>query len=614
MDPYNNSNQIIITFDTDQVPPIPVLYQGAAFDKTYIIKDNKLIIGNQFKHIDIKTITDLVYNLVNFSYIVKLVQDNGSAEYKAKAIEYSTNLTQTLRTDPKLINYIQFLISFLNLNNLEFYFIYLYNQIYLKQYFNGNTLLDAKLLEYTSLNRKAGITNTLLKSETLTFNKFGWTHAIIERGSIIAKIMSNADLKLNNSKYKSKTITVTRFNEILHNINELLINVPGLVVAGGAIVNALLGSTIIGIDGAKHNFDIDFFIYGNVDIEKNIQLIINYFKNIKAKNRQFYITKNALTIVINNMQEYQIILRKYATMDEILHGFDLSCSQVLYDGNYFYYTHAAANSFNNNITMVEPITWYYSFEKRIQKYFNRGFAFFLPFVRPGIRTTPYIFNYDESNIINTDPQFNALKLKHLQFNKIAPFNMIDYHGELKEEIKKIQDIKRNGKDISSLLREFDQERAQQYHLSFKYMATKIKILYPDFVQPELKVESDYFTSKQLDYTNDYNISYYNLTAIRNLLDGKFGYLVGKLSDEQINNFKINDQFKVYFNDDVEAELPFSGPELDRYKYLTVEIQTVNEGTVIAYGKDPNRGKDIVDWMGSPRIVEIRRNKGEDDDY
>lgn len=70
----------------------------------------------------------------------------------------------------------------------------------------------------------------------------------------------------------------------------------------------------------------------------------------------------------------QIVLRLYKTPSEIIHGFDVDCCSLGYDGQNVYMTHhacfALANGYNTfNFDLMSP-----TYEKRLAKYGTRGTA------------------------------------------------------------------------------------------------------------------------------------------------------------------------------------------------------------------------------------------------
>ena len=109
---------------------------------------------------------------------------------------------------------------------------------------------------------------------------------------------------------------------------------------------------------------------------------------IRRLNRGRYInigvklirTKNAITVSINDnkTREYQIVLRIYKSMSEVLHGFDVDSCCIGYDGENIWTTQRSMYSFIKgyntfNFDRLSP-----SYEIRLIKYATRGMKIYVP--------------------------------------------------------------------------------------------------------------------------------------------------------------------------------------------------------------------------------------------
>jgi len=75
---------------------------------------------------------------------------------------------------------------------------------------------------------------------------------------------------------------------------------------------------------------------------------------------------------------FQIILRAYKSISEILHGFDLGSSAVGYDGENVWMTTLSKYSYRNMVNIVDITRRSTTYERRLIKYFNRGFHIIFP--------------------------------------------------------------------------------------------------------------------------------------------------------------------------------------------------------------------------------------------
>jgi hypothetical protein len=80
----------------------------------------------------------------------------------------------------------------------------------------------------------------------------------------------------------------------------------------------------------------------------------------------------------------QIILRAFPSPSSILHGFDVASSYVLYTGKKTWMTKLALYVFKFRVNLVNPEYRSTRYEKRLAKYFHRGFAIAFPHLKPGL--------------------------------------------------------------------------------------------------------------------------------------------------------------------------------------------------------------------------------------
>jgi hypothetical protein len=79
----------------------------------------------------------------------------------------------------------------------------------------------------------------------------------------------------------------------------------------------------------------------------------------------------------------QIILRAFPSVSVLLHGFDVPACSVAYDGRRTYLTTLAAYAHVFGVNAVNPAYRSTTYETRLEKYFERGFALALPYLRRG---------------------------------------------------------------------------------------------------------------------------------------------------------------------------------------------------------------------------------------
>ena len=167
-----------------------------------------------------------------------------------------------------------------------------------------------------------------------------------------------------------------------------------VLVAGGCVGDILMG---------RRSNDVDIFLYGldeagaNEKIKEICNKMLYNMKWQKATrdNKEmngcvsagtidkisdeafgqiYRRTQNCLTID----EKYQIIFRVYKTKSEILHGFDLGSSAVGFDGENVLFTTLSKFAYEYRCNIVDTTRRSTTYEKRLKKYFERGFAIVLP--------------------------------------------------------------------------------------------------------------------------------------------------------------------------------------------------------------------------------------------
>lgn len=163
------------------------------------------------------------------------------------------------------------------------------------------------------------------------------------------------------------------FNELFYTKYPFLqsMNMRNMLIAGGSITSILGG----------HNVkDLDIFFYGiSVDeaetrMHELISEICNHFID---RPRQFVKNRFTVTLRIDNI-EFQFILRCYSCISEILHAFDIGSSAIGFDGQQLYTTAIGHFSLTTKTNIIDLKKRSATYEKRLIKYFDRGFSIILP--------------------------------------------------------------------------------------------------------------------------------------------------------------------------------------------------------------------------------------------
>ena len=79
-----------------------------------------------------------------------------------------------------------------------------------------------------------------------------------------------------------------------------------------------------------------------------------------------------------SMKKFQMVLRKYQTISALLHSFDVPACAVAFDGQRAHLTALSAYAHTHRVNVVHPEYRSPSYEHRLIKYFERGYALALP--------------------------------------------------------------------------------------------------------------------------------------------------------------------------------------------------------------------------------------------
>ncbi len=203
-------------------------------------------------------------------------------------------------------------------------------------------------------------------------------------------------------------------------IQDLLI-FKGIVIAGGYVCNHLLGRD-------DPDSDIDVFFYGSVDecnatFEKikSIWPILWPSKDMSWSQNENVV--NAFVKTEDGTKQFQFITKAFKTKESILYNFDVDSSCVLYDGTDVLFTPLSAyayatgcNYVNSNKRCIEGSV---NYNRRLKKYFDKGFAVAFPELNLSISNDDIRFQNFRKRIAESDKivkdnyKFTIVSLKEL---------------------------------------------------------------------------------------------------------------------------------------------------------------------------------------------------------
>lgn len=156
-----------------------------------------------------------------------------------------------------------------------------------------------------------------------------------------------------------------------------------VVLAGGAAASPFY-------EKDKAAGDVDLFIVGvNPSNQKALWKVATLaarvaHEEMKSQGATWgttHIERGLITLTATKRSDRakcQIILRAYPSVSSLLHSFDIPSCMVAYDGKVAVTTSLGAYALSKRVNVVLPEYRSPSYEHRLAKYFNRGFALGLP--------------------------------------------------------------------------------------------------------------------------------------------------------------------------------------------------------------------------------------------
>nr|QBK91328.1 MAG: hypothetical protein LCPAC202_03020 [Pithovirus LCPAC202] len=276
-------------------------------------------------------------------------------------------------------------------------------------------------------------------------------------------------------------------------VTKFVQNTPGLIMAGGYVVK-----TYLSLFGHDYGFDdklcqdIDLFLTGPaasspgnatkivVELEKTFVKYCNLFPD-RCKDYSISRTSNCINFFLRrysggreNYEEggniAQVILRRYCHPSEVLHSFDLGSCQLAYDGKDVFTTSVGLLAIKMGINIIDMTRRRRTYERRLLKYFDRGFGIVFPnlsldSLEKKIIETPY-FKISRGAIPNLTSEFRgmiseSLDLDPKSWGPVPKFSPLIYGNVYKEEYSgmvesyqiQIDDKKLQDHNISNYIRQ-----------------------------------------------------------------------------------------------------------------------------------------------------------------
>ncbi len=171
-------------------------------------------------------------------------------------------------------------------------------------------------------------------------------------------------------QHEHKTVVVNPEENLLKSFKDVkyIVSKYPVIAAGGAVFKSLFN--------INQYSDIDLFFYGNISeavARATLDEILQYFQE-KYESVMFERNQNVTNVIIGDDEgdykktvKYQFVHRVFPTKISIIGAFDLNCSSVYYDGEY-YTTPLGAFCVGTKLNIFNYYRTSPSYEYRIRKY------------------------------------------------------------------------------------------------------------------------------------------------------------------------------------------------------------------------------------------------------
>lgn len=234
--------------------------------------------------------------------------------------------------------------------------------------------------------RHPGVTEGLYPLESLgPFRRLHRSLPVIQRES------KREDLK-NSDRAHSSEEFLRRLREVSP-LADFDFEGNRMCLAGGAVCGLVMRPPQgPGADPSLNNFhDFDLFLVGHESDESATAAIAALERYLhdrwctpRSHKLQSFRTQGCVTFRYDDWPEkssevlVQVILRRYATKAEVIHGFDLGSSAMLWDGKRVLLTALGALAAERGANVLNLKARRASYEHRLTRYFERGFEIVLP--------------------------------------------------------------------------------------------------------------------------------------------------------------------------------------------------------------------------------------------
>jgi hypothetical protein len=150
----------------------------------------------------------------------------------------------------------------------------------------------------------------------------------------------------------------------------------GLVLAGGSVAALLMTP-----GKSAHNFfdDYDFFMAGHANDTARSAAITALGDHLLAGHPDMKVGRTQSSVTFTaGPRKYQVVLRAYSTLAEVVHGFDMGSCAYAFDGTRVWMSLPGVLAAERGCNVLCLQARRRTYETRLSKYFRRGYDVVLP--------------------------------------------------------------------------------------------------------------------------------------------------------------------------------------------------------------------------------------------
>lgn len=207
----------------------------------------------------------------------------------------------------------------------------------------------------------------------------------------------------------------------------------------------IAGGAALYIAGITDKFkDIDIFTC-------NKDETMRYIESSYGPNKYYGMYQSGNAITMKGSVDIQFITREYSSPSQIIHGFDIPCCCILFDGKKLWTTTKGLYCINNGVNWFEPDRSSPTYALRLSKYHMRGFMLRLPNIQDIALNVKYYYAMRDKIKKTYYDKYERTEYNTEKLEELGDIIYID-GNKFEDEFKKylnVTTVNKYGQDISN---------------------------------------------------------------------------------------------------------------------------------------------------------------------